>query len=94
MIVVHSLDGRFQKLTVDTADIDTIEVTNPKFENESIKIGVDPVATGTGDMSDKNPDRGEIYSRNDTGGLKPEAKIAGGRAPTLMIVDNDTNSFP
>ena len=38
-------------------------------------------------------DRGEIFpSRNDTGGLH-EAKIAGGRASILMIVDNDTNSF-
>ena len=59
------------------------------------KIGVDLVATGTVDMSGQNSDRGEIFfSRNDTGGLTPEAKIAGGRASILMIVDNDTNSFP
>ena len=46
-------------------------------------------------MSGQNSDRGEIFfSRNDTGGLTPEAKIAGGRASILMIVDNDTNSFP
>ena len=90
------LDGISKKLTVDTADIDTIEVTNPSLKmSRASKIGVDLVATGTGDMSGQNSDRGEIFfSRNDTGGLTPEAKIAGGRASILMIVDNDTNSFP
>ena len=73
------------KLTVDTADIDTIEVTNPSLKmSRASKIGVDLVATGTGDMSGQNSDRGEISpSRNDTGGLTSEAKIAGGRAPNF-----------
>ena len=90
------LDGISKKLTVDTADIDTIEVTNQSLTmSRADDVVLDLVATGTVDMSGQNSDRGEIFfSRSDTGGLKPEAKIAGGRASILMIVDDDTNAFP
>ena len=89
-------DGVSKTLSVDTANMATINPTQSKFSlKRASEVALDFVATGTVDMSGQTSDRGEIFfSRSDTGGLQPEAKIAGSRQSIYMIVDNDSGTFP
>ena len=89
-------DGISKTLSVDTANMATINPTQSKFSlKRASEVALDFVATGTVDMSGQTSDRGEIFfSRSDTGGLQPEAKIAGSRQSIYMIVDNDSGTFP
>ena len=89
-------DSTAQTINVTGVSADEINSTAVKLSvKRASEVALDLVATGTVDMSGQTSDRGEIFfSRSDTGGLQPEAKIAGGRQSIYMIVDNDSGSFP